>query len=279
MFTAAQLKGKIKYFAKQKNLDARILLRIYMMERFLERITNSNYVDKIVIKGGVLITSMIGISLRSTMDIDTSIQEFKLSKRNVQAMIQEIINIDISDGVIFQIREFSEIMDNMEYPGLRVSIDAIIDEMKVPFKVDLSTGDAITPSAIEYKYRLMFEDRTILLKSYNIETILAEKLQTILSRGILNTRMRDFYDIHVLMSIYKDDIDKDILKKSFFRTCSNRKTFYVMESGNLIIDKIVREKYLKNLWVLYQKKYEYAQSIDYETVMYSILVLFKIVEL
>ena len=145
MFTAAQLKGKIKYFAKQKNLDARILLRIYMMERFLERITN--YVDKIVIKGGVLITSLIGISLRSTMDIDTSIQEFKLSKRNVQAMIQEIINIDISDGVIFQIREFSEIMDNMEYPGLRVSIDAIIDEMKVPFKVDLSTGDAITPSA------------------------------------------------------------------------------------------------------------------------------------
>ena len=267
MFTAAQLKGKIKYFAKQK------------MERFLERITNSNYVDKIVIKGGVLITSMIGISLRSTMDIDTSIQEFKLSKRNVQAMIQEIINIDISDGVIFQIREFSEIMDNMEYPGLRVSIDAIIDEMKVPFKVDLSTGDAITPSAIEYKYRLMFEDRTILLKSYNIETILAEKLQTILSRGILNTRMRDFYDIHVLMSIYKDDIDKDIMKKSFFRTCSNRKTFYVMESDNLIIDKIVREKYLKNLWVLYQKKYEYAQPIDYETVMYSILVLFKIVEL
>ena len=257
MLTAAQLKGKIKYFAKQKNLDARILLRIYMMERFLERITNSNYVDKIVIKGGVLITSMIGISLRSTMDIDTSIQEFKLSKRNVQAMIQEIINIDISDGVIFQIREFSEIMDNMEYPGLRVSIDAIIDEMKVPFKVDLSTGDAITPSAIEYKYRLMFEDRTILLKSYNIETILAEKLQTILSRGILNTWMR----------------------KSFFRTCSNRKTFYVMESGNLIIDKIVREKYLKNLWVLYQKKYEYAQPIDYETVMYSILVLFKIVEL
>ena len=253
MFTAAQLKGKIKYFAKQKNLDARILLRIYMMERFLERITNSNYVDKIVIKGGVLITSMIGISLRSTMDIDTSIQEFKLSKQNVQTMIQEIINIDISDGVIFQIREFSEIMDNMEYPGLRVSIDAIIDEMKVPFKVDLSTGDAITPSAIEYKYRLMFEDRTILLKSYNIETILAEKLQTILSRGILNTRMRDFYDIHVLMSIYKDDINKDIMKKSFFRTCSNRKTFYVMESGNLIIDKIAREKYLKNLWVLYQK--------------------------
>ena len=253
MFTAAQLKGKIKYFAKQKNLDARILLRIYMMERFLERITNSNYVDKIVIKGGVLITSLIGISLRSTMDIDTSIQEFKLSKRNVQDMIQEIINIDISDGVIFQIREFSEIMDNMEYPGLRVSIDAIIDEMKVPFKVDLSTGDAITPSAIEYKYRLMFEDRTILLKSYNIETILAEKLQTILSRGILNTRMRDFYDIHVLMSIYKDDIDKDIMKKSFFRICSNRKTFYVMESGNLIIDKIAREKYLKNLWVLYQK--------------------------
>ena len=279
MFTAAQLKGKIKYFTKQKNLDARILLRIYMMERFLERITNSNYVDKIVIKGGVLITSLIGISLRSTMDIDTSIQEFKLSKRNIQAMIQEIINIDISDGVIFQIREFSEIMDNMEYLGLRVSIDAIIDEMKVPFKVDLSTGDAITPSAIEYKYRLMFEDRTILLKSYNIETILAEKLQTILSRGILNTRMRDFYDIHVLMSIYKDDIDKDIMKKSFFRTCSNRKTFYVMESGNLIIDKIVREKYLKNLWVLYQKKYEYAQPIDYETVMYSILVLFKIVEL
>jgi len=145
--------------------------------------------------------------------------------------------------------------------------------------MDLSTGDAITPSAIEYKYRLMFEDRTILLKSYNIETILAEKLQTILSRGILNTRMRDFYDIHVLMSIYKDDIDKDIMKKSFFRTCSNRKTFYVMESGNLIIDKIAREKYLKNLWVLYQKKYEYAQPIDYETVMYSILVLFKIVEL
>ena len=269
MFTAAQLKGKIKYFAKQKNLDARILLRIYMMERFLERITNSNYVDKIVIKGGVLITSMIGISLRSTMDIDTSIQEFKLSKRNVQAMIQEIINIDISDGVIFQIREFSEIMDNMEYPGLRVSIDAIIDEMKVPFKVDLSTGDAITPSAIEYKYRLMFEDRTILLKSYNIETILAEKLQTILSRGILNTRMRDFYDIHVLIQQDIETVDRDTLKAAFYATCKNRGSTEQIGTINDVITKIASDETMKQQWDNYRKTNYYVGTLEWDDVIES----------
>ena len=188
-----------------------------MMERFLERVASSQYKDNFIIKGGMLVTAMVGVALRSTMDIDTSIKNQNLSAEDARRIVDEIKDIDLGDGVTFEVKEVSNIMDEMEYPGIRFTMNAVMGKLVTPMKIDISTGDVITPRAIEYKYKLLLDNRSINLWSYNLETILAEKLQTVLARGLLNTRMRDFYDIKTLLSIYEQDIDADVLKKAFER--------------------------------------------------------------
>lgn len=197
-FTPEQIKGRIKSVAKQNNADARTLMRIYMMERFLERLAQSEYRDNFIIKGGILVTAMIGVAHRSTMDIDTSMKNLNLSAEDALRVVNQVKDIDLDDGVSFEVKDVSNIMDEMEYPGIRVTMNANVGRLITPLKIDISTGDVITPRAIEFNYDLLLEDRSISLWSYNLETILAEKLQTVLARGILNTRMRDFYDIRML---------------------------------------------------------------------------------
>ena len=206
--TSAQLKGRIKSLASKNNADARNLLRIYAMERFLERLSVSKYHDNFVIKGGILVTAMVGISQRSTMDIDTSIRNENLSAEDARKIISEIIDIDLGDEMTFSIKAVENIMDEMEYPGIRVLLDSQMEKMIIPLKIDISTGDVITPRAMEFSYHLMLENRSISLWSYNLETILAEKFQTILARGVLNTRMRDFYDVRVLLQLYGKKRDR-----------------------------------------------------------------------
>ena len=201
-FTPEQIKGRIKSVAKQNNADARTLMRIYMMERFLERLAQSEYRDNFIIKGGILVTAMIGVAHRSTMDIDTSMKNLNLSAEDALRVVNQVKDIDLDDGVSFDVKDVSNIMDEMEYPGIRVTMNANVGRLITPLKIDISTGDVITPRAIEFNYDLLLEDRSISLWSYNLETILAEKLQTVLARGILNTRMRDFYDIRMLLDTY-----------------------------------------------------------------------------
>ena len=262
--TSAQIKGKINSLAKQNESEPISLLRIYMMERFLERLSFSKYKDYFVIKGGILITSMIGISMRSTMDIDSTIKNFNLDKETVHKIINEIINIELDDEIKFYIKDVIDIMDNMEYPGIRVHMNASIEKMDIPIKIDLSTGDEITPGEIKYSYPLLLENRSITLWSYNLETILAEKLQTILTRGILNTRMRDFYDVTTLYDIYKDKIKYDVLKLAFEKTCLKRNTISLKEQVSEILNDIKNNTELNNLWKKYQKKYKFASNIDYK---------------
>lgn len=204
-FTPEQIKGRIKSVAKQNNADARTLMRIYMMERFLERLAQSEYRDNFIIKGGILVTAMIGVAHRSTMDIDTSMKNLNLSAEDALRVVNQVKDIDLDDGVSFEVKDVSNIMDEMEYPGIRVTMNANVGRLITPLKIDISTGDVITPRAIEFNYDLLLEDRSISLWSYNLETILAEKLQTVLARGILNTRMRDFYDIRMLLDTYEDE--------------------------------------------------------------------------
>lgn len=268
--TAEQVKGRIKKIAKERNADPRILMRIYMMERFLERVSLSDYKNNFVIKGGVLITSMVGISLRSTMDIDTSIKEYDLNMDNAKEIIHNICNIDLHDGITFNVKEVSTIMSVMKYPGIRFSIDAVLEKMITPIKIDVSTGDIITPHAIDYSYKLLLEERSISLLSYNLETIIAEKLQTILSRGILNTRMRDYYDLHILLSIYDSKINNDVLLQAFTATCKERKTENLKNNIPKIIDTISNDTHLKDLWKSYQKKYSYAASISFEEIILAL---------
>lgn len=274
-FTPEQVKGKIKNIAKENKADARILMRIHMMERFLERVAVSKYKDNFIIKGGILVTAMVGVSLRSTMDIDTSIKNQNLSVENARRIIDEIKDIALGDGVTFEVRSVSDIMDEMEYPGVRFAMNAVMGNLITPMKIDISTGDAVTPYAMEYQYKLLLEDRFISLWSYNLETILAEKLQTIFTRGLLNTRMRDFYDIRILLSSYEKEIDDDILKDAFDTTCKKRNTKNLRTGASRIITAIENDGQLHTLWKSYQKKYPYAADIGYEDIMESIKLLWE----
>jgi len=266
-FTPEQIKGRIKSVAKQNNADARTLMRIYMMERFLERLAQSEYRDNFIIKGGILVTAMIGVAHRSTMDIDTSMKNLNLSAEDALRVVNQVKDIDLDDGVSFEVKDVSNIMDEMEYPGIRVTMNANVGRLITPLKIDISTGDVITPRAIEFNYDLLLEDRSISLWSYNLETILAEKLQTVLARGILNTRMRDFYDIRMLLDTYEDKVNKAVLKDAFAATCKKRGTDHLQEQAEEIIKIIEADEQLQVLWRAYQKKYSYATEIDYASVI------------
>ena len=266
-FTPEQIKGRIKSVAKQNNADARTLMRIYMMERFLERLAQSEYRDNFIIKGGILVTAMIGVAHRSTMDIDTSMKNLNLSAEDALRVVNQVKDIDLDDGVSFEVKDVSNIMDEMEYPGIRVTMNANVGRLITPLKIDISTGDVITPRAIEFNYDLLLEDRSIKLWSYNLETILAEKLQTVLARGILNTRMRDFYDIRMLLDTYEDKVNKAVLKDAFAATCKKRGTDHLQEQAEEIIKIIEANEQLQVLWRAYQKKYSYAADIDYASVI------------
>lgn len=275
-FTPEQIKGRIKSVAKQNNADARTLMRIYMMERFLERLAQSEYRDNFIIKGGILVTAMIGVAHRSTMDIDTSMKNLNLSAEDALRVVNQVKDIDLDDGVSFEVKDVSNIMDEMEYPGIRVTMNANVGRLITPLKIDISTGDVITPRAIEFNYDLLLEDRSISLWSYNLETILAEKLQTVLARGILNTRMRDFYDIRMLLDTYEDKVNRAVLKDAFAATCKKRGTDHLQEQAEEIIKIIEADEQLRVLWRAYQKKYSYAADIDYASVISGVRKLMEI---
>lgn len=267
--TPDQVKGRIKSVAQKNKADARTLMRIYMMERFLERVAVSQYKDNFIIKGGMLVTAMVGVALRSTMDIDTSLKNQNLSAEDALRIVNEIKDIDLGDGVTFEIKEVSNIMDEMEYPGIRFTMNAAMGKLITPMKIDISTGDVITPRAVEYQYKLLLDDRSISLWSYNLETILAEKLQTVLARGLLNTRMRDFYDIRTLLAIYEQEINAEVLGRAFDATCKKRITENLRTDAPQIIAAVENDEQLHTLWKSYQNKYPYAATISYEDIMES----------
>lgn len=267
MHDANQLKAKIKNLARQKGVDARVLLRLYMMERFLDRVAHSDYQDNFVLKGGMLISYLVGVDLRTTMDIDTTMQNISLSEQDVQDFISKVISIDVEDGVRFEMRCLETIMEEADYPGIRASLIADFDGTKTPVKVDVSTGHAITPRAIKTELPLMFADR-ISLPVYPITTILAEKLQTILAREEFNTRMRDFYDLHALRVAQGDStFKKEELVQAFYATSRTRDTLYLLETALELFRKIEASKALREQWEAYRKKAPWSDSLLWEDVM------------
>lgn len=277
MMTIEQIKGKLKSISRKENADARILLRIFMMERLLERISTSQYKDNFIVKGGILVTSLVGVNMRSTMDMDITIKSIQLSVDTIYKIIDDICKIDLVDNVTFKIDNVQSVMEDKEYPGIRFSITGNMGKLSSPIKIDFSTGDIITPKEVSYKYKLLIEDRTIELWSYNIETILAEKIDTILNKGIQNTRIRDFYDIYIINTLYKTKIDSDILKKAYINTSSFRCHEYTKEEIEKILNNIFVSKELKELWFNYSKKYEYAKDIDFSSVIASIYNIIDII--
>ena len=275
-FTAEQIKTFVKKTAKGNSTISQITIRNYIMERFLERLSLSEFKNKFILKGGLLIASIVGLDTRATMDIDTTAKNLSLSVITATEIITKIISIPIDDGVSFVIKDVSVIMDDAEYNGVRASLEATIDAMRTPLKIDISTGDTITPGEIDYKFKLMFEDRSIVVLAYNIESVLAEKLETVISRGTANTRLRDFYDIYILQNIPSQSISHATLKAAFAATCSKRNSTFLLVDSSKILSEIKTSLEMQKLWLNYQKKFSYANDISWETVMQSICDLFKL---
>ena len=274
--TARQLKDLVRNLSKKKSADAQILMRNYMMERFLERISLSEYKNQFILKGGMLVAAMVGLDARATMDLDATIKGTNVSVEDVEMIISKIISIPLNDGVLFRIKRISEIMEEADYPGVRVSMETKFDGVITPLKIDISTGDIITPREIKYNFNLMLENRTIEVWAYNLETVLAEKLETVISRNVTNTRMRDFYDIYILQKLHGKQLKKQVLWNALVATARKRGTLEQINSGDRreIFDEIEISSVMENLWKTYQKNYSYTADISWHTIMKSICTLY-----
>ena len=277
--TARQLKDLIRNLSKKKSADAQILMRNYMMERFLERISLSEYKNQFILKGGMLVAAMVGLDARATMDLDATIKGTNVSVEDVEMIISQIISIPLDDGVSFRIKRISEIMEEADYPGVRVSMETKFDGVITPLKIDISTGDIITPREIKYNFNLMLENRTIEVWAYNLETVLAEKLETVISRNVTNTRMRDFYDIYILQKLYGEQLSKDVLRDALVATAKKRETLEQIETEDIdeVFDEIQSSSVMENLWKAYQRNYSYSADIPWHIIMKSIRTLYELI--
>ena len=267
------LKAKINNIAKEEKISPQAVMQTYMLERLLERISISEYKDNFILKGGMLISSIVGIDSRSTMDMDTTIKGFKLDIENLTNILQAIININIGDNVKFKILDIDNIRADDYYGGLRIHLQANFDEMPVDLKIDVTTGDKITYGEINYTYNLLLEERSIEIWTYNVETIVAEKYETIIKRNILNTRIRDFYDLYMLTHLDKQNISNKMLVQAIIETSKHRESYNIINDKNTVEEVIIsikNDKDLKQQWNKYQKNYEYAKEIKYEQLVESI---------
>lgn len=276
---AMQLKAFIKKKAQEYNTTAQLVMQNYMLERLLERISLSKYKNNFIIKGGFLISSILGLDIRATMDLDTTVKGLVLSRDSIASIFKEICIIDIDDNISFELVNVDSIRKDDDYLGLRISLLANYAPISVPLTVDVTTGDNITPKEIEYSYPLLFDDRSIDIIAYNLENVLAEKLETILSRGIANTRSRDFYDVYVLTKLRWDNIDFKSLEKAFLSTLKNRHTENVINNANSILLEIEKNSNMNNLWNNFKKKYSYAKYISFKDTIESIQKLLNFLSL
>lgn len=271
MKTSTQLKALIRNLSKQSGVETEVLLRGFMMERFLERLAISRYRDNFILKGGLLVAAMVGISTRTTMDIDATLKGQSLSRNTLESIMTEIANIPLNDNIRLNLCEIEEIHEDADYPGFRVSIAATLDKTRQMLKIDITTGDHVTPKEIEYGFNLMFEDRHIQLLAYNLETVLAEKLETIVTRSVANTRMRDFYDIHILTAT--QPYDTDVLRTALTNTAERRGTIGQMADIMAAVEMLETSPVMASHWQRYRQKYPYAQQVSWETVTNAVKTL------
>lgn len=264
MKNAMQLKAYVKNLAKEKNISAQIVLQNYMLERLLERISVSKYHDNFILKGGFLLAAMVGLDTRATMDMDATIKGLPVTKETISGMFGEICKIHIDDDINFEFSGIADIREDDEYGGYRVSLSGNYPPMAVPLKIDITTGDKITPREMMYSFNLMFEERSINVLAYTVETILAEKLETIISRGDQNTRPRDFYDVYILNTLQKQNIDNKILKDAFAATVKKRGAEHIVSNYKEIIETVASSTVMNNQWTRYQKEFDYAKDIRFE---------------
>lgn len=271
MSKSMQLKAKIKNLALKNKIPAQAVLQNFMLERLLERVATSDYRDKIILKGGMLIASIIGIGSRTTMDMDATVRGYPLSDEAIQNAFAEICSIPLNDDVILTPNSLTPIRDEDEYGGFRLMINAKYETINTPLKVDITTGDIITPEAVRYTFHSSFEEKKIEIWAYNIETILAEKVETILRRSVLNTRPRDFYDVYILMKTHQRTIDRDIFIAALNATAQKRASLPALQDQRKILQAIQSDPPMRQRWDLYCRENYYANSIEFDEVINSLV--------
>lgn len=266
MSNAMSLKAKIRNIAKQKNIPAQVILQNYMFERLLVRLSASEYKEKFVLKGGMLVAAIVGLDNRATMDLDTTLKNLPLTPEAIRTALESIVAIPLDDGISFEIGTISPIREDDIYGGYRVALNAKFDTLLTPMTIDVSTGDAITPHAIPYQFTEIFSDENSYeLWAYNIETVMAEKVETILRRGVFNTRPRDFYDAYILATT--QHFDKKVFADALDATAAHRGTTEQITNIPEILENIQQSLELQGMWDKYRKQFAYAKEIQYRQIM------------
>lgn len=271
------LKAKISKLAAKTNISNKYIIQTFMFEALLKRISVSEYKDKFIIKGGLLLSSIFGVNLRSTMDLDTTIKGLPLNMQTIENVFNKIISIDLADNVKLKIENIKDIRLEDEYSGFNVNLKAEFDGLKTNLLIDITTGDVITYKEVEFKYYTLFDDEAINIMTYNYETIIAEKFETIIFRNIDNTRMKDYYDLYMFVNLKWNEINKDILRKAIINTSKKRDTENYIEDANSYIEMIQEDDRLKSLWNSYVSNYEYAKDITFEDTINAIKVINELV--
>lgn len=273
MINYNELFEKSKELANKSGLTQLELYQRFKFERILERISVSKYNSNFILKGGLLLSAMLGIESRSTRDMDISIKGINVSKEKMLNVLNEILSIDVNDKVKFKVVDISDIREDDEYGGNKYHLVGKLENLKVALEIDISTGDEITPRELNYEYHSLFENKKIYVDSYNIETILAEKIETILRRGKYNARMKDYYDIYFFLNKLNAEINIDILRQALENTIMQRDSFEYMKDYNKILDELLTNDRIHKNWNSYRSKTKYAENIDFDDII-SILIAF-----
>lgn len=264
--TSEKLKGKIKSFSEKNNLKAQEVLQMYFFERFLTRLEKSRYRAKFIIKGGFLISSIIGIQNRTTMDIDTTIKGLPVKEEIIKEIILKILSIEVNDGIEFVLGKIENIREISEYENYRLHLTANFEKIKNPLKIDITTGDVIIPSEIEYSYETIFKEKLNILV-YSLETLIAEKYETIIKRNITTTRLRDFYDIYMIFKLKNDKINVNNLKQAIRETAKNRNSTEEILESKEILEDIKNDEYLNKQWNIYKNENKYVDNIQFSEIL------------
>lgn len=258
------LKAKAKNLAKKYNIDSSYILQTYMFGALLKRISVSKYSDNLIIKGGFLLSSLFGVDYRTTLDLDTTLKGVPLEKENIEKIMNEIINIDVGDNIKMSIFSIKDIRVEEIYPGFSVHINADFEGVKKHLLIDITTGDVITYREIKFSYKTIFDESVINIMAYNMETIIAEKFEAVLSKNIENTRMKDYYDLYVFSTLKWNVVDKVLLKKVIYNTCNKRNSINYLNNSAEYISLVANDSKIKGLWERYQNNYSYAKNITFE---------------
>lgn len=267
MINANSVKGRVNNFAKKNNIQPQTVLHMYFFEKFLLRLEKSPYRDNFIIKGGLLVSQIIGIARRTTLDMDTTIKGLPLTEENILKIMKEIASEDVDDGIDFVVDMVKPIREQDEYENFKVHLTAHLGPMHLRIKIDVTAGDAITPREVESKYHCMLDDNSISLLAYPVETLIAEKYESIISKNIRNTRMRDFYDLYWVIKLKGNEIHDDVLQEAIVNTCTRRDSLEQLKNKDAVISEIVQDKKLASLWEEYKSKNRYVGNLNFEEVL------------